>query len=853
MAELNLKQITDKLNAEFSGENRKLVFWYDDHGDFATEIESLELTGAKLYRLEPDNQFQTKYFLERVDTVTSYLVYAPFPRPPVRDNHLEDTIRYSKVFHADRVSLLTVDLGIDEKYKPVIQKYIKFFSARERTQRFYDLAIENFTRETIEVALMSVLCKTRTASFEEVVRVVLMDEGVSENSFEENSSEDNRFDQNKMLGEFEKYDLLTPFWRLCEEHFGYNDVTPNLEKLVVTLFVTYTARYLQADLPEGLKSFVSYKSGNIIAFLDSLMNNVLYREKYDDLSAYVARGLNARVVFKSYDPGALMTCDTFAVIDLVIIAWIMERLLAEDTGAKLSDLTIPAICEERQKKHFADAFNTSYGLLNHAYYLIQSAKYQCQNSFKSIIDQYLEADYRIDGHYRKFYYYFDQLSETAGFEKLRDLVENIYTNEYLAKVMIGWNDTLVSEGLPAGLPLQRRFYEQTLRPIKDKLVVIISDALRYEVGHELFLKLQDDEKCTARLSGMLGVLPSYTRLGMAALLPHKTLTISDDYKVLVDGCTADDLKQREMILKSYVPNSRCVQFDEIRAMKKAELRDVFTGMDVVYIYHNQIDARGDKQNTENEVFTACEEAINETHGLIKRLSVNANTYHFMVTADHGFIYKRDKLQESDKISNGAGKDAFVNRRFIIHQQELFGDGIASMPMGKILGNDDTKTVSFPVSSNVFKVAGGGQNFVHGGSSPQEMIIPIIDVKTEKGRIETRPAQIMLVSMVQKITNLIVFLDFMQSEPVGDGISITSYRIFFISEDNEKISNEQSYTADNKDDNAQQRIFRLQFSFKNKQYDKSKQYYLVAIDEKNGVEVLRHGVSMDLAFANDFGF
>lgn len=224
----------------------------------------------------------------------------------------------------------------------------------------------------------------------------------------------------------------------------------------------------------------------------------------------------------------------------------------------------------------------------------------------------------------------------------------------------------------------------------------------------------------------------------------------------------------------------------------------------------------------------------------------------MVTADHGFIYKRDKLQESDKISNGAGKDAFVNRRFIIHQQVL-SDALATMSLGNILGNDDTKTVSFPVSSNVFKVAGGGQNFVHGGSSPQEMIIPIIDVKTEKGRIETRPAQIMLVSMVQKITNLIVFLDFMQSEPVGDGISITSYRIFFILEDNEKISNEQSYTADNKDDNAQQRIFRLQFSFKNKQYDKSKQYYLVAIDERNGVEVLRHGVAMDLAFANDFGF
>jgi len=63
-----------------------------------------------------------------------------------RDNHLEDTIRYSRLFHAARVSLLTVGLGIDEKYKPVIQKYIKFFSARERTQRFYDLEIEKFTR-----------------------------------------------------------------------------------------------------------------------------------------------------------------------------------------------------------------------------------------------------------------------------------------------------------------------------------------------------------------------------------------------------------------------------------------------------------------------------------------------------------------------------------------------------------------------------------------------------------------------------------------------------------------------------------------------------------------------------------
>ena len=42
-------------------------------------------------------------------------------------------------------------------------------------------------------------------------------------------------------------------------------------------------------------------------------------------------------------------------------------------------------------------------------------------------------------------------------------------------------------------------------------------------------------------------------------------------------------------------------------------------------------------------------------------------------------------------------------------------------------------------------------------------------------------------MVQKITNLISSLDFIQSEPVSDVIKETSYKVFFISEDNEKIS------------------------------------------------------------------
>ena len=68
-----------------------------------------------------------------------------------------------------------------------------------------------------------------------------------------------------------------------------------------------------------------------------------------------------------------------------------------------------------------------------------------------------------------------------------------------------------------------------------KAVVIISDAMRYEVAEELGSRIRQEDRFDAELEAMLGVLPSYTQLGMAALLPHRTLRHSADGKtVLVD-------------------------------------------------------------------------------------------------------------------------------------------------------------------------------------------------------------------------------------------------------------------------------------------------------------------------------
>ena len=66
-----------------------------------------------------------------MNTTTNYLIYALFPKQSLTESHLADTIRYSREFFADLVSLLVLDLNIDDRCKPIIQNYIPITSATD--------------------------------------------------------------------------------------------------------------------------------------------------------------------------------------------------------------------------------------------------------------------------------------------------------------------------------------------------------------------------------------------------------------------------------------------------------------------------------------------------------------------------------------------------------------------------------------------------------------------------------------------------------------------------------------------------------------------------------------------------
>ena len=69
-----------------------------------------------------------------------------------------------------------------------------------------------------------------------------------------------------------------------------------------------------------------------------------------------------------------------------------------------------------------------------------------------------------------------------------------------------------------------------------------------------------------------------------------------------------------------------------------------------HIYHNVIDATGDKAPTETKVFEACDTAIDELTAIVKIITGDLSGVNIFITADHVFSYTFKPLEESQKIS-----------------------------------------------------------------------------------------------------------------------------------------------------------------------------------------------------------
>lgn len=848
---MDLQNIQDQLNTEFSKSDIRIIFWFDDKGEYEDEVSELQLDNAKLHILNGNNWLYSKWLLNESDTEGKYLVYAPFSKPNDAENPLADMYYYSVPYYTDRVSQMSQEIGIDNRFKEHLAQYSNFWKNKIRIEKFKELGIDHFNVETIDIGLIAVLTDVKTPNFEEIIRKLLLN------------------DDEAYMKALEDNGLLEKFWKLCEKYFGYQSEKPNIDDLAACMLLTYASMTLKDTLPAVLKSYVLKKKNDVVVFVRNLMDNVLYQEAYDALSEKVDKTL--RVVTriredlkkdadKSNDQSAqlldIANCDAFRELDQILIDWALDQLNDEILDAQIDGMSLAQIAEQRTAKacHFGNVYKNEYQAIKYAYQMMKAVSVlEVTGDIKAMVADYQKQTYLIDSYYRWFYSAYDCIEDTERFARVRERIENMYSFTYLQKVTPKWNQELTDDMMAdTGLKRPEDFYRNYLKAYegKNRVIVIISDAFRYECAKELMEQLELDEKCTPKLECMISGLPSVTSVGMASLLPHKDLQVDEKLNVTVDGQTCGDLASRDKILKAQNENNVALSFDEVASANKEKIRELLQKKNIVYIYHNQVDARGDKPASENEVFTACSEAIEEIHKLIKKLTSYISAPKFFITADHGFLYKRDKLQEFDKVSYDQEICTYSNKRFLLTTQKVNEPGMKSRMMAYM----NQLYVTTPIGADIFKVAGGGQNYVHGGSSLQEMLIPVIELTTNTRAVAYDYVDVLLTTVNRKVTNLITYFDFIQTEKVTDTMKARSLVAYFTTEDGEKISFDVPIVANSREDAPEKRTFHEKFTLKSREYKYGDKYYLVladANDEKNILQ--KYEFMIDIAFVDDFGF
>ncbi|MBT5229422.1 MAG: BREX-1 system phosphatase PglZ type A, partial [Methylococcales bacterium] len=472
--------------------------------------------------------------------------------------------------------------------------------------------------------------------------------------------------------------------------------------------------------------------------------------------------------------------------------------------------------------------------------------------------------YKFDLAYR----HYSEASYRAHVEilkKLDDAVEQCYSNWFIDNLARNWGDNIDSETKLSnwqieGVENQQNFYNRQVLPAFSKarnsrVVVIISDAFRYEAAVELESRINEKRYSEARLTSQLGVVPSYTTLGMASLLPHDTLEyregVSDD--VFVDGQSTKGTVARNKVLSAH--GGMAVTAEVVKGWSRDEGREALRDQQLVYVYHNVVDARGDSSSTESETFLAVEHAIEELTELTRKILMHFNTSTVLVTADHGFLFQQSKLDVSDRTSLAEKPTNTLKNK----KRYVIGFDLPE-PKDALDGTiDDTAGTStdtrfwVPKGANRFHFVGGAR-FVHGGVMPQEIVVPVLTVKQLRGKKAAkrtkRKVGVISAKTALKMVNNIQRFDLMQTEAVTDQVLPVTISASIFDGDT-LVSSEEVLTFESTTDSVAERVKQVRLSLSGTDFDRNKDYFLILKDKDLNTEVERYRVTIDLAFTDDF--
>ena len=416
-----------------------------------------------------------------------------------------------------------------------------------------------------------------------------------------------------------------------------------------------------------------------------------------------------------------------------------------------------------------------------------------------------------------------------------------------------WTRCIQETGGMGGVHLSRQqdFYEKRIRPMQKKVAVIVSDALRYEVAQELIGELARS-KHVATLKAMLAMLPTETKYGKPALLPHRELKLygqEDSQNMSVDDHILSTTEKRSEHLQRYKDGAICVPFETVAEYNQQKNREIFKHP-LVYIFHNTIDKAG-HDGTAKQVTQACREAINELATMIPKILASYNVTEVYVTSDHGFLFNDIDFAEKDKHKI---EEETIERstRYYLTRSDAEATGMVKFPLSEVSGilNGSDVYVAVPQGTNRLAAPSGGYMFTHGGASMQELIIPIIICHQERDD-NKQPVGVMVLDRKLSIQASRLRFKLLQTEAVSMDMKERYIRVALYHND-EPVTPVKDILLDKTDPSLDNRKIQVDLTL-NRNVD-AKVLQLKVFDAADDLNpLIKENVTNNTLIENDFDF
>ncbi|MDA1275022.1 MAG: BREX-1 system phosphatase PglZ type A [Verrucomicrobia bacterium] len=778
-----MKRIHDSLQRMF--QRQRLVFWYDPTGEWKETFEAYQdETVAKL--TVAGNEFGTKVRVVRdPNPEAKFLIYVPTVRPADADNWLLDLLLQGYEYKADKASLALQDVGLPHDFLHLAEDHAPYFASGKRVEALRELIDKDDQSREIRLKMMAVLAGT--AVDVDALLLQFLDGGLEVELIE-----------NDPVTEcLSSAALVEPFWKEVERLFGYDSKTPSLRDFAVSLF--RGANPLDPQIPLHPHAKV---------FLQRWKDSQTHCDSFRLWSHQMQKELQIGTALEVFEErNSLGDCDTFEIFE----KFTLHRLCESFTkGAATPDLR--AVIQQRRASFWRPHHEHGYAAVEQAVELreLLAGAELTIDSVANGFSRYIANWWKIDMAYRRCTLNLRRYGQVQVMEQISRWVEKSYVNNFLLPLTDRWSDRvreMEQWGCP-GVPAQKVFFSHYVRPFLtkgQKVFVIISDALRFEAAAEFAQRLLSANRWTAEVDAVFGSLPSYTQLGMASLLPGQQRDVDATAgTVIVDGRSSSGTENRSEILNlACGGKGTAIQAEDFLDLNtKTEGRALMRDHEVIYIFHNVIDKTGDAPGTEAKTFDAVEKAFDELDQIIKKVA-NINGSNMLLTADHGFLFQQDDVDEADATPLPSAADwTFRNRRFAI------GRGISADPKVKVfdsaaLGLSGDWSAAFPLSLGRFPLQGSGMRYVHGGISLQEVVVPV--VKIHKARVDdTGSVEIELLRVPAKITTGQLSIALFQDRPVIAKVKARTIRVGVFAKDGTSLSEIKTLTFDSKETEARQR-------------------------------------------------